>query len=89
MKDYKCISINNNTEKNENIFDSIQIGEKFYLETNNKDGFGLYRYLCVKTKHNYGKESFIHKNPFIGCFNISCYMCKQFKCLGGKPIKVE
>lgn len=89
MKDYKCISINNDTEKNRNIFDSVQIGEKFYIETTNRDGFGLYKYLCIKTENNDKRESFIHKNVLIDCYNISCYMCKQFKCLGGKPIKVK
>ena len=89
MKDYKCISINNDVDINRNIFDSIQIGEKFYLETTNKKGFPLYRYLCVKTEEDYERESFIHKHTFISCYNISCYMCKQFKCLGGKLIKVE
>lgn len=89
MKDYKCISIKNDTEINRKIFDSIKIGEKFYLETTNKEGYNLYKYLCVKTKINNERERFIHKHSFISCINISCYMCKQFKCLGGKPIKVE
>lgn len=89
MKDYKCISIENDTKINENIFDSIEIGEKFYIETNNKEGLGLYKYLCVKTENKYERESFIHKSTIISCFNICCYMCRQFKCLGGKPIKVK
>lgn len=89
MKDYKCISIENDIKTNENIFDSIEIEEKFYIETTNKEGLGLYKYLCVKTENDDKREPFIHKYSFISCFNISCYMCRQFKCLGGKPIKVK
>lgn len=89
MKDYKCISINNYTKTNENIFDSIEIGEKFYIETTNEESRELYRFLCVKTENDDKRESFIHKHSSISCSNISCYMCKQFKCLGGKPIKVK
>lgn len=89
MKDYKCISIKNDADKNKQIFDSIKIGEKFYIVTTNRDGFGLYKYLCIKTENNDKRKSFIHKHSLISCINISCYMCRQFKCLGGKPIKAE
>ncbi len=89
MKDYKCISIENNVDENKQIFDSIQIGEKFYIITTNKSGIGLYKYLCVKTEPNYNKKSFLHKNVLISCYHISCYMCNNFKSLGGKPIKVK
>ena len=89
MKDYKCISIKNDTDENKHIFDSIKIGEKFYLETTNKSGIGLYKYLCVKTEPCYSRKSFLHKNTLISCYHISCYMCDNFKRLGGKPIKVK
>lgn len=88
MKDYKCISINNTAEENEQIFNSIKIGEKFYIITTNKQGTGLYKYLCIKTELIDSKNSFLHKYP-ICCNNISCYMCQSFKCLGGKPIKID
>lgn len=89
MKDYKCISIENDADKNREIFDSIRIGEKFYIITTNKSGMGLCKYLCIKIEPNDNKESFLHKNVLISCYHISCYMCNQFKCLGGKPIKIE
>lgn len=89
MKNYKCISIQNDDEENKQIFDSIKIGKKFYLETTNKLGVGLYKYLCVKIEPNYNRKPFLHKNVLISCYHISCYMCNNFKCLGGKPIKVK
>lgn len=89
MKDYKCISIENDDDKNKQIFDSIQIGEKFYIITTNKSGMGLYKYLCVKTELDYSKKPFLHKNLLISCYRISCYICKQLKFLGGKPIKIK
>lgn len=85
----KEISVNNSIEENEEIFDNIKIGEKFYIITTDKHGKGLYKYLCIKIKENDNKKSFIHRNTFISCYHIRCYMCKQFKCLGGKPIKIE
>lgn len=89
MKDYKCISIENDIEENRKIFDSIKIGEKFYIVTTNKLDVGLYKYLCIKTEPNYNRKNFLHKNSLISCYNISCYMCNNFKSLGGKPIKIE
>lgn len=85
----KEISIENTIEENKRIFDSIEIGEKFYILTTNKRGYPLYKYLCVKTKLNDKRKNFIHKNTFISCYNITCYMCKESKCLGGKPIKIK
>ena len=85
----KEISINNTIEINKEIFDSIEIGEKFYIITTNRSSKGLYKYLCIKIEHDDKRMSFIHKHTFISCYHISCYMCKQFKCLGGKHIKIE
>lgn len=85
---YKEINIKYDYNTNKEIFDSIKIGERFYIVTNDKNGNGLYKYLFIKTEER-NKNSFLHKNTFISCYNIACDICNNSKCLGGRPIKIE
>lgn len=98
----KEISIFNTMQENKKIFDSIKVGERFFIVFKNIstfedkpfDKYGIYKCLFVKIDKNKNKTrnvdcSFLHKNGSLVCANIHCDVCAFSKRAGFKPIFIK
>lgn len=92
----KEISILNTIEENKNIFDSIKVGERFYIVFKNIsiENYGLYKGLFIKIDKNENRNenidnSFLHKDSTLKCRNIPCCVCAFSKRAGFKLINIK
>lgn len=98
----KEISIFNTIEENKRIFDSIKVGERFFIvfknisifENEPFNNYGIYKCLFVKIDKSENETrnidySFLHKNSSLACINIPCNVCAFSKRAGFKPIFIK
>lgn len=92
----KEISVLNTIEENKKIFDSIEVGERFYIVFKNIsiENYGLWKGLFIKINKNENRNenidnSFLHKDSGLACDNIPCCVCAFSKRAGFKLINIE
>lgn len=88
----KEISVLNTIEENKEIFNSIKVGERFYIVFKNIiiENYGLWKGLFIKTNENIDDESsFLHKDDALSCTGIPCSVCAHSKRAGFKLIKIK
>lgn len=88
----KEISVLNTIEENKKIFDSIKVGERFYIVFKNISikNYGLWKGLFIKiSKKRDNAHLFLYKNGAFGCAGIPCCVCMYSKKAGFKLINIE
>ena len=92
----KEISVLNTIEENKKIFDSIKVGERFYIVFKNitVKNYGLWKGLFIKISENENENrnadhSFLHKDAALSCTGIPCCVCIYSKRAGFKIINIE
>lgn len=92
----KEISVFNTIEENKKIFDSIKVGERFYIVFKNisLENYGFWKGLFIKISESENKNrnvdnSFLHKNSDLSCIGIPCCVCIFSKRARFKIINIE
>lgn len=92
----KEISVLNTIEENRKIFDSIKVGERFYIVFKNigEKKYELWKRSFIKideseNENRYVDNSFLHEDSALVCTNIPCCVCAFSKKAGSKLISIK